>query len=119
MGLGHARRRTGDGLADAVFERHRVLRPYPPGEPPHERPHRASRCQVADLPAAGAGFAGQAHAAGVGDRKSTRLKLQSHHDLVCRLLLEKKNSWEILSYVTTNVTTSTSSRRLAYRSLQF
>ena len=25
------------------------------------------------------------------DRKSTRLKLQSHHDLVCRLLLEKKN----------------------------
>src|SRR5574343_1485785 len=24
------------------------------------------------------------------DRKSTRLELQSHHDLVCRLLLEKK-----------------------------
>ena len=24
------------------------------------------------------------------DRKSTRLNLQSHHDLVCRLLLEKK-----------------------------
>ena len=31
---------------------------------------------------------------GVGmdaDRKSTRSELQSHHDLVCRLLLEKKN----------------------------
>ena len=26
------------------------------------------------------------------DRKSTRLKLQSHSDLVCRLLLEKKNN---------------------------
>src|SRR5438034_8057060 len=26
-----------------------------------------------------------------GDRKSTRLNLQSHSDLVCRLLLEKKN----------------------------
>ena len=25
-----------------------------------------------------------------GDRKSTRLNFQSHHDLVCRLLLEKK-----------------------------
>ena len=25
------------------------------------------------------------------DRKSTRSELQSHHDLVCRLLLEKKN----------------------------
>ena len=25
-----------------------------------------------------------------GDRKSTRLELQSHSDLVCRLLLEKK-----------------------------
>ena len=24
------------------------------------------------------------------DRKSTRSELQSHHDLVCRLLLEKK-----------------------------
>ena len=27
-----------------------------------------------------------------GDRKSTRLNSQSHHDLVCRLLLEKKNN---------------------------
>ena len=26
------------------------------------------------------------------DRKSTRLNFQSHHDLVCRLLLEKKNN---------------------------
>src|SRR5260221_3642150 len=26
------------------------------------------------------------------DRKSTRLELQSHSDLVCRLLLEKKNT---------------------------
>ena len=26
-----------------------------------------------------------------GDRKSTRSELQSHHDLVCRLLLEKKH----------------------------
>src|SRR5208283_6118659 len=26
------------------------------------------------------------------DRKSTRLKLQSHHDLVCRLLIEKKKN---------------------------
>src|SRR5436190_14570059 len=32
------------------------------------------------------------------DRKSTRLKLQSHSDLVCRLLLEKKKL--ILSEVT-------------------
>src|SRR5260221_7860714 len=29
---------------------------------------------------------------GSTDRKSTRLKLQSHSDLVCRLLLEKKKS---------------------------
>src|SRR5438132_9020979 len=28
------------------------------------------------------------------DRKSTRLKLQSHSDLVCRLLLEKKKNKE-------------------------
>src|SRR5438034_6086818 len=27
------------------------------------------------------------------DRKSTRLELQSHSDLVCRLLLEKKNTF--------------------------
>ena len=26
------------------------------------------------------------------DRKSTRPELQSHHDLVCRLLLEKKKT---------------------------
>ena len=30
-----------------------------------------------------------------GDRKSTRLNLQSHHDLVCRLLLEKKKKTRI------------------------
>src|SRR6266540_1069215 len=34
---------------------------------------------------------------GLLDRKSTRLKLQSHHDLVCRLLLEKKKKIEILT----------------------
>src|SRR5260221_8783447 len=33
----------------------------------------------------------------VQDRKSTRLKLQSHSDLVCRLLLEKKKYYGFLS----------------------
>src|SRR5690349_23462234 len=33
---------------------------------------------------------GKEHAVAVEDRKSTRLKLQSRRDLVCRLLLEKK-----------------------------
>ena len=28
----------------------------------------------------------------IEDRKSTRSELQSHHDLVCRLLLEKKKT---------------------------
>ena len=32
------------------------------------------------------------------DRKSTRLELQSHHDLVCRLLLEKKKTHTHKSY---------------------
>src|SRR5438132_2054214 len=32
----------------------------------------------------------RAHEPGGGDRKSTRSELQSHSDLVCRLLLEKK-----------------------------
>ena len=32
----------------------------------------------------------------ITDRKSTRLKLQSHSDLVCRLLLEKKNFTKII-----------------------
>ena len=33
-----------------------------------------------------------AYASTCEDRKSTRLELQSHHDLVCRLLLEKKKN---------------------------
>src|SRR5260221_3442419 len=36
------------------------------------------------------------------DRKSTRSELQSHSDLVCRLLLEKKNN--ITTYDTANIT---------------
>src|SRR5260370_5733050 len=41
------------------------------------------------------GGAGPQRLLGVEDRKSTRLKLQSHLNLVCRLLLEKKNrTWE-------------------------
>src|SRR5260370_24786633 len=37
-------------------------------------------------------FRGQGKSAGRRDRKSTRLKLQSHLNLVCRLLLEKKKN---------------------------
>ena len=68
VGLGDARRRAGDRAADAVRERDRVLRPHPPGAPPHDRPHRAPLGEVADLPAAGARLAAQARAAAVGSR---------------------------------------------------
>jgi hypothetical protein len=53
--LDDRRRRQGDRSADAVHQRRGVLRPHPPGEPPHDRPHRPSCGEVADLPAAGPG----------------------------------------------------------------
>ena len=57
------RRRQGDRAPDALPERRGVLRPHPPGAPPHDGPHRPSCGQVADLPAARARLAAQAHAA--------------------------------------------------------
>src|SRR5438105_15763898 len=45
-------------------------------------------CQVSDQPPVWLGML-----SALLDRKSTRLKLQSRVDLVCRLLLEKKNSY--------------------------
>ena len=57
------RRRQGDRAADALPERHGVLRPHPPGASSHDRPHRPSCGQVADLPAAGARLAAEASAA--------------------------------------------------------
>ena len=59
------RRRQGDRLADAVPERRGVLWPHPSGEPRHDRPHRPSRRQLADLRPARAGLAAQARAAGL------------------------------------------------------
>src|SRR2546429_6266107 len=44
----------------------------------------------------------------VGDRKSTRLKLQSRLHIVCRLLLEKKNK----SHVENTLCDYTSTRRM-------
>ena len=52
VGLGDARRREGGRPAAAVSERDRVLRPHPPGAPPHDRAHRAPLGEVADVSAA-------------------------------------------------------------------
>ncbi len=59
---------TADGakaidLLDALQERRGVLRPHPPGERPHDGPHRPSCGEVSDLPAGGAGQRAQAPAA--------------------------------------------------------
>src|ERR671927_1557623 len=43
-----------------------------------------------------AGTGGDRAVEGLIDRKSTRPELQSHSDLVCRLLLEKKNKGRTL-----------------------
>ncbi len=58
---------TADGakaieLLMPYHQRRGVLRPYPPGEPPHDGPHRPSCRQVADLPLARPRLAAQAHA---------------------------------------------------------
>ena len=57
-------------LLHAAPQRHRLLRPHPPGKSPHDRPHRAPRRQVADLPAAGAGLAAEAATPLPGTRRS-------------------------------------------------
>ena len=51
VGLGHARRRASDRDPDAVPEGDSVLRPHPPGAPPHDGAYRPSLGEVADLPA--------------------------------------------------------------------
>ncbi len=47
-----------------------LLRPHPPGEPPHDGPHRAPFGEVAHLPAARADVAAHPHADSVGRRAS-------------------------------------------------
>ncbi len=70
VGLGHARRRGRGGPAHAVPARHRVLRAYPSGTPPHDRAYRPSRGALADVSAAAGRLAAQARAGGVGTRAS-------------------------------------------------
>ncbi len=66
MGLDHRRRGPGHRPAAGPPQRDRVLRPHPPGAPPHDRGHRPPRGQVADLPAAGAGLRAQARPGALG-----------------------------------------------------
>src|SRR3712207_8330110 len=72
------RRPEGDRARDGPAPRRLVLRAGAPDDLPHAARHRG-------LPAR-------------GDRKSTRLNLQSRQYLVCRLLLEKNNRTRYLCF---------------------
>lgn len=60
--------RQGDRAPDAVCERHGVLWPHPPGAPPDDAAHRASRGEVADVPVTGGRIAAAAQSVAVGPR---------------------------------------------------
>src|SRR5262249_36108969 len=60
----------GDRRPLQAQERHRLLRPHPPGAPPHDRRDRAPLGEVADVPAAGAGLGAEEGADPVGSRRA-------------------------------------------------
>src|SRR5207244_11845588 len=70
VGLVYEGRRPRDRSAAALEERHRFLRPHPPGAPLHDRADCPPRGEVAHLPAAAAGFAAEARAGALGRRSS-------------------------------------------------
>src|SRR5262249_39097700 len=70
LGLDHRRRLARDRRAARLSARDGLLRAHPPGAPPPDGPHRASRGAVLDVPPAGAGIAAEARAGAVGSRAS-------------------------------------------------